>query len=567
MSLLALLHQALITHRSVSIHEVSRLTAGPSRTTALAGDGVIPFRLRIGVTGHRSLTPTPGLVAAVDTAIDMVQGALDASACTPVLLAVVSSLGEGADRIVAERVLRRPGAILEVRLPLEPDNYESDFANDASREQFRRLLLSAKPEDVGVVPQANLRTREDAYERAGFEVFNRCDLLLALWDGGAAHGKGGTGEIARKAQRGGKPLIWIESSPPHATHVDWGDRVFVTAFKQLDAYNSPRDRGNNTRSEGSEAQRLDLIRHVGVSASTSHRLSDWIGPHLARADALADRRHRLFRIVTAALFFSTAAAVAAAATVALVVPHHHVFASVEIVFMLLVLLLFLPTGRRRKLEWVSYRFLAERFRAAPFLALADVRMGGDADRGRLKVDDPNQEWLSRSFSEVWRCRPRPADIPVSLEAARSAILSGWLAPQRRYYMRAAELNDRTHRRVLFTISALFATTVVAAGLHMAGVGVATDHESPLGTSLLLVAIVLPAAGAALTGFSAQHEFVRNAERFRHMSADLVSFSSQVELASEENALRRAVIAVDQYLSSENRDWIDVMRFHQLELDV
>ena len=63
--------------------------------------------LRVGVTGHRHLAAPTEVAREVDEALDLLEAEIHPSA--PVPLAAVSSLAEGADRIVAERVLARPG--------------------------------------------------------------------------------------------------------------------------------------------------------------------------------------------------------------------------------------------------------------------------------------------------------------------------------------------------------------------------------------------------------------------------------------------------------------------------
>ena len=42
----------------------------------------------------------------------------------------------------------------------------------------------------------------------------QCDLLVAVWDGKAAHGVGGTGELVEHAQFVGLPILHIDSEAP-----------------------------------------------------------------------------------------------------------------------------------------------------------------------------------------------------------------------------------------------------------------------------------------------------------------------------------------------------------------
>jgi hypothetical protein len=52
---------------------------------------------------------------------------------------------------------------------------------------------------VTVVPQVAGEAREDAYARAGHAIVDASDVLVALWDGKPARGRGGTAEIVQYA--------------------------------------------------------------------------------------------------------------------------------------------------------------------------------------------------------------------------------------------------------------------------------------------------------------------------------------------------------------------------------
>lgn len=109
---------------------------------SLVGERVV----RIGVTGHREMHAPDEVARVVDRTIDDLVAAFGADTS----LVVVSALAEGADRLVAERVLDRPGAELEVILPLAVDEYAHDFHTPASLAEFQALLGRAA--SVRVVP-------------------------------------------------------------------------------------------------------------------------------------------------------------------------------------------------------------------------------------------------------------------------------------------------------------------------------------------------------------------------------------------------------------------------------
>lgn len=169
---------------------------------ARAGYGIARNRspaVAIGVTGHRALTDVDRIEAGLDKAVGLLEQAY------PGRWTVVSALAEGADRLVARRLLARVATRLVAVLPLDRENYESGFATEASRREFAELVDLAD-EVVQIPPQP---TRDQAYEAGGQAVLARADALVAVWDGNDAQGIGGTGAIAAAARERGVPLAWI----------------------------------------------------------------------------------------------------------------------------------------------------------------------------------------------------------------------------------------------------------------------------------------------------------------------------------------------------------------------
>lgn len=166
---------------------------------------------RIGVTGHRSLPAGAGFRACLESAVARAIALADGDAAE---LVIVSALAEGADRLVVEIARARAQVALEAILPMEAAEYELDFAGEASRRAFRALLGCAR--DVRVTPARG--SRDDRYHEAGLAMLARIDLLLAVWDGQPARGRGGTAEIVSHALDRGVPVLWISTSEPYRVH-------------------------------------------------------------------------------------------------------------------------------------------------------------------------------------------------------------------------------------------------------------------------------------------------------------------------------------------------------------
>jgi hypothetical protein len=118
----------------------------------------------------------------------------------------LSSLAEGADQLFARAVLALGGSIEAV---IPSAGYEATFSGPALV-GYRRLLKEA----VRVHKQAFGEPGEDAFFSAGKYIVDNSDRLIAIWDGEAAVGLGGTGDVVQYARKRGVDVtvIW----PPGA---------------------------------------------------------------------------------------------------------------------------------------------------------------------------------------------------------------------------------------------------------------------------------------------------------------------------------------------------------------
>jgi hypothetical protein len=151
--------------------------------------------MRIGVTGHQRLSE-PANWEWVKQEIDRFLSSL-----SPPLICV-TSLAIGADQFVASAVLQHGGA-LEVILPFP--EYESTFTDAQGRQEYTNLLKQALKIEV----LERHGSDEDAYLASGKRMVDTSELILAVWDGKPAAGRGGTGDIVSYAIQQGKTTIHL----------------------------------------------------------------------------------------------------------------------------------------------------------------------------------------------------------------------------------------------------------------------------------------------------------------------------------------------------------------------
>lgn len=156
--------------------------------------------VRIGVTGHRHLTP-----ATIELVTSAIEEYVDQQNAGRTLVGI-SCLAEGADQIFADVVLVRGGS-LEVIIPAV--EYRMKMTAEV-RVAFDRFVGRASR--VTTLPYQE--AKGPAYMAASLVLVERSDLVVAVWDGQRAAKFSGTGDVVDYARQINVPVevIW----PPGA---------------------------------------------------------------------------------------------------------------------------------------------------------------------------------------------------------------------------------------------------------------------------------------------------------------------------------------------------------------
>jgi hypothetical protein len=479
---------------------------------------------------------------------------------TPVVFALLSSLAEGADRIVAREALEllsEPGVVLRAILPVDASDYMEDFGSESSRREFQELLARASPPIT--MPRGN--SREQAYARAGRYVVDHCDVLLAIWDGKPGRGPGGTEETIMYAKARNVPTLIVSDSSPDDTtarnHHPHRKRprspAAARALRRFDEYNRLRMDGEpilrqlqkeraNLEEWGEEASPIQHTRRLVV---------DWALPYWVRADTLACKYQRRHHMLGVMLFVFAALAVTSAAA-----PDMGnggtTLSLVEVTLMLLLIVgLFLGRKADWHDRWIGYRSLAEAFRSSPFIALAGVH-----DQHERHIGRREDHWFQRAFSEAWAGRPQVKIDTSGAAAMQRFLIKAWIGEQRKYHDRAAEGSRRARRLLSSLVGVFFGATLVAALLE-----VLNGRHEPL----TFLTITLPAFGAAVTGIRDQRQYAQNQKRSERTVARLEALRSAAESATSPAAVQSLAAEAQTIIDDENNEWWSVAEFQDLEL--
>jgi hypothetical protein len=524
-------------------------------------EGRIRFNVGVGVTGHRDLSDPGRAEADVDHCLRAIRDAFAAPE-TNVTFTVISALAEGADRLVVYRAFDVFGeaATLHAVLPLAPDEYRSDFASYDSKREFDVLLDKAADRH----PTRGSDDRDEAYERAGRHIVDHSDVVIALWNGDRGGGRGGTGQIVEYAEEHHVPVFVIPSArlserdrAPVPRPKSWrrqlgriADRPPFTRVAQL-------NKGSISHPPlGPMAEEMwSRLEEAAQGSSVPwQEVAAWFVPRLVRADALAVKYEKWYHRMDTAVYALAALAVAVVAVQSQAGWSNKVLLA-EVGCMLALVSIY---GIARTLglheRWIGYRSLAENVRSALFIALASALAEG---AGLVRVVD--QPWFQRAFSEVWSERPASPAITNDREL-QQFLIKGWAEDQARYHRKTVKRLARQRRVLTITLLTLFGLTLVAGLLHVFDALSGDSAEK----TLVVLAIVLPAAGAALTGIRDQRQYRLHEVRSTR-AADRLERLAQAHSQDETETAPRLAEQINTVIRAEALDWSGVIEFQDIDL--
>ena len=575
--------------------------------------------LTIGVTGHRLRRAAPlagpseanarvfdvkavedGLgrffratIATFATVRGAVSRSFDSAAPT---FTLISSLAEGADRIAARAALDA-GFALDVVLPCPPSIYVETFADDASRGEFDALTASARARLVLPLAGKSEQAIEDrlprSYELAGLTMLAQSDILVAVWDGKPADGRGGTGQIVDEAARRGVPVVVVDPASG-ATRMLWPDDFSQEAFVRraddvapraveaclaavierlisppaspperlgLAAYLSCRlGAGGAEAKSGSRASLVfdgdDVERSRAQWPRVSAAVAAWpanrgaarrYSDALLAAEEVAGRSAGRYRRLFLFSFAASALASLWVAGAASFHPMHELAAVIEFLTVALVgTLVFFATRQRWRDQWFEAREVVERLRTVSMPWLlgawpASLSAGQTAWPG----------WYARAIA-----REQPlftGDLADLLGEARD-ILRTLVEEQSSYHSRNAERMERRDRILEALGLAFVLASLGANALYLLATLSHAASLSEFESWGLAASIFLPAAATASYGVRLFGDFEDLARRSRSTASQLEALQARLVGELDLPALRALAAQAARAMLSDLEAW-------------
>jgi hypothetical protein len=482
----------------------------------------LPLFHVVGFSGHRQLPDADGTAQAVTRALESLRKETTGE------WVALSSVATGGDLLFVAQA-RALGLSWHAILPLPKADFAADFT-PAEWQTVEETLKQA--EHVRVITENG--SREDAYLDCGMETVNGADVLLAVWDGQPARGKGGTADVVEYARSLNKPLVIIDPDTREVRREN---------FDQL------------TRSDASLTYLNRLPPAAAGWGENPFKAPDFIFGFQQKADFAASHGAPQFRrlIVSTVLLHVVATIVAGAALafdlhlaalpwvkllcligalgVALVLRYHH-----------------------SHHNWVRCRLAAEFCRSA--LATWGLPRAAPLFQD---LDLPGVHALTRSL-HILHSRSANAQ-PVPMAEFKEIYLAKRIDDQLGYYQRqeARALPQFVRLKLGFWIATILALscTLAYAVCHTAEIvtpGWVTT------TVFYFLPIAMPVVAAAFISLISINDLQRRVARYREMRAMLEDSRKQVAFCQTWNSLERIVLKTERALLQEVLEWHSITSF-------
>jgi hypothetical protein len=491
----------------------------------MAPVSAIPMFHVVGFSGHRQLDDPAAAAHAIAAALSGLRAEGTGEWIG------LSSVATGSDQLFVQQLLAL-GMSWHAILPLPRAEFQKDFSPEGWLEVESAL---SRAEHLRTIDAHG--SRDDAYLDCGLETVDGSDVLLALWDGEAAHGKGGTADVVAYALSIGKPVLIVDAQNYALRRENWS---------------------NLERSDSSLVTLNELPDVADGHVSNPFKAPDSVYRFQQKCDSAASHGAPQFRRLIVSTVLLHVIATLIAATALAYELHNFVLPWVKLACLAgaLGVAVVLRQHSHSHHSWVRCRLAAEFCRSA--LATWGLPRAAPLFED---LDLPGVRGLGRALHILHSRSSTTA--PIQMAEFKQVYLHQRIQDQIGYYhrqeMRALPLFKRLKAGFwIATILALSCTLAYALArtLH---VGVAHWVQT---TVFYLLPIALPVIAAAFISFISINDLQRRVARFREMQLMLEDSRKKVAFCQTWNSLQRVVLRTEHALMQEVLEWHSITSFSE-----
>jgi hypothetical protein len=556
----------------------------------------IPYRIRIGVTGHRVLDNETELkqkiIEILKTEITKLfdndsLSLLNKNLTTPLTYSVLTPLAEGADRLIAETVMEYDAlSCVEVILPLTLPDYKKTFNNPDDPGFFelyskarhvrklRYLDLENDPKINQNSSETNIENRlkearKRAFKKAGRHIVNHCDVLIAIWDGKKSQGIGGTNDIIEYAVSKKRPLIIISTNSHHTIKVKKGYGLNCSALKGIERFNN-----TNIPSSVKDSYTNNMYDKLFLNPesncipeSSKNLVRDALIPYYVKASTVAKKYQKIYMPSGIFIFLCSAIAVA---TVLIGVLYHPVllFSFLVEFLCLLSILIICLFAQQLRINWLENRFLTERLRAACYFTVTGTEITSIEIPPYKGVAHKYSNWMVQVLNEILYRTPKMEGVKDDmLSCFKDYIIKHWIDDQKNHHSEKHHKLNKVNKRYAYFGWVIYLIALIASGIHIVqNLSAGFELDQLTENILIFLAIALPALGAAVVGIRKHGEYERIQNRSSNMSEAIEDISIDFNKLHDEDEFLSLMYDLDKLMLLENQDWLMLMKLVKLEVN-
>ena len=483
-------------------------------------DSSLPPVWIVGFTGHRHLKQPEKVGTLLRELLDSLGKEISGQ------LVGHSSIAIGGDTLFAEACVAS-GIPWIALLPFAEGDFKSDFEETDWNKARQLLQRAARVESL-----VGAKDRNVAYLECGLATVEEADLMIALWDGEASRGTGGTAEVVAHARNFGKPLILIDPDRLTTQREHFSPEIF--SDPEMEYLNRLPER---------------KVAAVGAGSETEERVRRFF----AKVDAQAARiAPRFRRWVATSVMMNTLAAILTAAEIGFRVRSR----AIDVIIFLLIAAAMLSIIQIKRKQahrnWIRCRVAAEICRSSL----------GTWNLGRIAAP----VWFTqlgafqRLAKSIRLFQLHTGDQPrMDLAACKNEYLTTRVDDQIEYFRRRSRRLSTA--LFLFTCSFWIFSSAAAARTLMTWFSVVPQSQALVVDALRsFLPIALPlAAGCALSLISI-FDLSRQIASSKAMEAALQVARQQIEKCESFSSLRRAVENTENAFVGEFFEWFTLFRF-------
>ncbi len=507
----------------------------------------------IGVTGHRVLNNESQINELVLKIIHKLSNTYCLGNLSDFSFKVLTPLAEGADRIVANQILKLPNSNIKVVLPFNKKEYKKDFISKSSRLEFESLLAKAKEViTLNANKISNNEQRNIAYLNCGKYNVDNCDLLIAIWNGNPASGVGGTGDIVQYAREVKRELIII--NPENLDVISEGEyKDYCSELNKTVIKGAILEKHYNELFSSESNNINDSLTRL--SLQYKEVIIKKMLPDYVKSDRLSIKSQSIFRKSMMIFWFTFIALFLISAGISFgnrEIPSYLII--LELVVLILAFIDYYFTKNRSHPGWIENRMMAEYIRIFMFTSIFPSDAIVNLIRMRRKYI-----WANRIILMLL-IKITPIKFKNSSLANIKEFLGKWLSSQIEYHsankIRHYIKDERWNKISIICFCLAFIVVII----HLT-----VQTSSIIESTLIFLTFVLPAFVSTIAAL----RYVRNDKAYSFNSEIMFSiieeYQNKLDKCMTIKEIGKIVEELGFIFINELERWYITAKSHELEL--